>query len=58
MASAIVSFCSESRSEERISREFIQLRQVQVKQAVRSLAKQGKLKAVSEGNKVLYQAVR
>ena len=56
MATAILSFCSEGKTEEKILREFAHMGEVQVKQAVRSLAKQGKLKAVNEGAKVLYQA--
>jgi hypothetical protein len=56
MAAAILSFCSEPKTDEKILREFINIGQVQVKQAVRSLAKQGKLKTVNKGTKVLYQA--
>jgi hypothetical protein len=58
MAAVILSFCSEGKTEDRILREFAKLGQAQVKQAVRSLAKQGKLKMVNKGAKVLYQAVR
>ena len=58
MICEILSFCSEGRTEEKILREFIKLGEAQVKQAVRSLAKQGKLKIVSKGSKVLYQAAR
>ena len=56
MAAAILSFCSEGKTEAKILREFGKLGQVQVKQAVRSLAKQGKLKIVDMGAKTLYQA--
>ena len=41
MAAAIVSFCSAGKTEEKILREFAKQGQVQVKQTVRSLAKQG-----------------
>lgn len=58
MAAAILSFCRESRTEEKILREFAQFGEVQVKQAVRSLARQGKLKAVTKGAKVQYRAAR
>jgi Smr domain len=58
MAAAILSFCSEGKTEEKILREFGKLGEVQVKHAVRSLAKQGKLKMVNKGSKVLYQAAR
>ena len=58
MATAILSFCSEPKTEEKILREFIKMGKVQITQAVRSLAKQGKLKIVNSGEKILYQAVR
>ena len=58
MAAAILSFCSEGKTEEKILREFVKLGAAQVKQAVRSLAKQGKLVKVTSGEKVLYQAIR
>src|ERR1017187_4121856 len=58
MAAAILSFCSEPKTEEKILREFATLGSIQVTQAVRSLANQGKLKVVNKGAKVLYQAVR
>ena len=58
MAAAILSFCSEPKTEEKILREFIKMGKVQITQAVRSLAKQGKLKIVNSGEKILYQAVR
>src|ERR1022692_3456824 len=58
MAAAILSFCSEGKTEEKILREFGKLGEAQVKQAVRSLAKQGKLKIMNSGAKVLYQAVQ
>jgi hypothetical protein len=54
--SAILSFCSTGKTEEKILREFAKWGEVQVKQAVRSLAKQGKLKILNQGAKVLYQA--
>jgi hypothetical protein len=57
MVSAILNFCSEPKTEEKILREFGKLGEPQVKQAVRSLAKQGKLKTVNNGAKVLYQTV-
>jgi|ERR1017187_1639920 hypothetical protein len=58
MAAAILSFCSEPKTEEKILREFIKMGEVQAKQAVRLLAKQGKLKIVNKGAKVLFQAAR
>ncbi len=58
MATAILKFCSEGKTEEKILREFINMGEAQVKQAVRSLAKQGKLKTVNRGAKILYQAAR
>ena len=57
MAAAILTFCSEGKTEDKILREFINMGEVQVKQTVRSLAKQGKLKMVNSGTKVLYRAV-
>jgi hypothetical protein len=58
MAAVILVFCSDGKTEEKILREFAKLGEVQVKQAVRSLAKQGKLKTVNKGAKVLYQAAQ
>lgn len=58
MATAILNFCSEGKTEDKILRELINMGEVQVKQAVRALAKQGKLKLVNKGKKILYQAVR
>jgi hypothetical protein len=58
MAAAILSFCSDGKTEEKILREFGKVGNVQVKQVVRSLAKQGKLRIVNKGTKILYQAVR
>jgi hypothetical protein len=58
MAAAILSFCSEPRTEEKILREFATHGEVQVKQAVHSLTRQGKLKIVKKEAKVLYQAAR
>jgi hypothetical protein len=58
MATAILGFCSDGKTEEKILREFTKLGEVQVKQIVRSLAKQGKLKIMNSGAKVLYQAVQ
>jgi hypothetical protein len=57
MATAILTFCSEPKTEEKILREFHKSGEAQVKQTVRSLAKQGKLKTVNKGAKILYQAV-
>jgi hypothetical protein len=56
MAAAILNFCAEGKTEEKILREFAKLGGVQVKQAIRSLAKQGELKTVNKGAKILYQA--
>ena len=58
MTTAILSFCSDGKTEEKILREFGKQGEVQVKQTVRSLAKQGKLVRVNSGEKVLYQAIR
>ena len=58
MAAAILNFCSEGKTEDKILREFTKLGEAQVKQAVRSLAKRGKLKTGNKGTKVLYQAAR
>jgi hypothetical protein len=58
MAAAILTFCSEGKTEDKILREFINMGEAQVKQALRSLVKQRKLKTVNSGAKVLYQAVR
>jgi hypothetical protein len=57
MATAILTYCIEGKTEEKILREFNKSGEPQVKQAVRSLAKQGKLKTVNKGSKVLYQTV-
>ena len=51
-------YCIEGKTEEKILREFTNLGNVQVKQVVHSLAKQGKLKIVNKGPRVLYQAAR
>ena len=56
MNTAILSFCSEGKPEEKILREFVQMGDLKVRQAVRMLTKQGKLKIVNDGAKVLYQA--
>ena len=58
MAAAILEYCSDGKTEEKILREFAKLGEVQVKQVVRSLAKQGRLKTVNKGAKAVYQAVR
>jgi Smr domain len=58
MAAAILTFCTDGKTEKKILREFIKMGEVQVKQVVRSLANQGKLKIVNRGAKVLYQAAR
>ena len=58
MAAAILNFCSEGKTEEKILREFAKLGEVQVKRGIRSLAKQGKLKTVNKGAKTLYQTAR
>jgi hypothetical protein len=58
MAAAILAFCSEGKTEEKILREFAKQGEVHVKQAVHSLAKQGKLVTVNNGAKMLYQAAR
>jgi hypothetical protein len=58
MTGAILSFCSEGKTEEKVLREFFKLGELQVKQVVRSLTKQGKLKTVNKGAKILFQAVR
>ena len=56
MAAAILSFCSDGKTEEKILREFTKLGTVKVKQVVRSLAKQGKLKIVNKGARGLFQS--
>lgn len=58
IAATILSFCSEPKAEEKILREFGKMGEVQVKRAIRSLAKQGRLKTVNKGAKILYQAAR
>ena len=56
MATAILRYCSEGKTEEKILREFGKMGEVLVKRAIRSLAKQGKLKVMNKASKVLYQA--
>jgi Smr domain len=56
MAAAILDFCADGKTEEKILREFAKLGELQVKQAVHSLARQAKLKIVNSGTKILYQA--
>jgi hypothetical protein len=56
LATAILHFCAEGKTEERVLREFAKLGEIQVRQVFRSLAKQGKLRAAIKGAKVLYQA--
>jgi hypothetical protein len=58
MAAAILSFCSEGKTEEKILREFAHQGEVAVKQTIRTLAKQGKLKTANQGARVLYQMAR
>jgi hypothetical protein len=58
MSAAILSFCTDAKTEEKILREFAKLGDVQVKQAIRWMSKQGKLKIVNKGAKILYQAAR
>jgi hypothetical protein len=58
MTTAILTFCADSKTEEKILREFAKLGEVQVKQTVRSLASQGKLRIVNNRKKILYQAAR
>ena len=55
IAAAILSFCTSGRTEEKILREFAKLGEVQIKQVVRTLAKQGKLKTVNKGVRISYQ---
>lgn len=55
MAEMIRDFCRVGKSEEKILREFAKLGEVQVKQAVRSLAKLGKLRIVNKGARIVYQ---
>src|ERR1051326_5134491 len=44
MAAAILAFCSDGKTEEKILREFAELGDPQIKQVIRSLAKLGRLK--------------
>jgi len=55
MAETIFRFCAEGKTEEKMLRKFTKPG-VQVKQVVRSLVKQGKLRVVNKGAKILYQA--
>jgi hypothetical protein len=52
----ILSFCSTPRSEEKIVAEFPNLAGMQVKEALQSLVKQGKLQVLRTGLKRRYQA--
>jgi hypothetical protein len=56
LAQEILEFCSTPRVEEKILREFAVAGGVQVKEILRSLAKQGRLKTVTKGAKAQYQA--
>ncbi len=56
LADTILQFCSEPKSEEKILREFASLGELAVKQLIRSLAKQGKLKALAKGTKIVYRS--
>ena len=58
LAGEIHKFCSDGKIEEKILREFAKSGEYQVKQIVRSLAKQGKLKTVNSDGKLLYQTAR
>lgn len=58
MATAILSFCSGGKTEEKILREFPTLGVAQLRQTVRSLLKRGKLKEVIKGAKISYRAVQ
>lgn len=56
LASEILGFCSEPKAEEKILSKFASHGGVQVKEALRSLTKQERLKAVSKGVRTAYQA--
>ena len=57
LALAVLAFCSASRVEEKILREFTGADGVQVKAIIRSLVKQGRLKSINQGSTTQYQAV-
>lgn len=57
LALEILEYCSLSRVEEKILREFASEGGVQVKAILRSLVKHGGLKTVPKGAKIQYQAV-
>ena len=56
LALEILRFCSEPKIEEKIITKLAMHGGLQVKEAIRSLAKQGRLKVVNKGIKTLYQA--
>jgi hypothetical protein len=56
LAGEILEFCATPRVEEKILREYAAEGGVQVKEALRSLAKAGRLKSTSKGAKLQYQA--
>lgn len=57
LALAVLDFCSASRVEDKILREFVGDGGVQVKEVIRSLVKQGRLKSINQGSRTQYQAV-
>jgi hypothetical protein len=58
MAAAILGFCSEAKAEEKILRKFAKWGEVQAKQTVRSLVKQGKLKVINKGARAFCESAR
>ncbi|MCG3148589.1 MAG: hypothetical protein PCFJNLEI_02034 [Verrucomicrobiae bacterium] len=56
LALDILGYCSIPRTEEKILGEFIQPDGVKIRELVRALVNQGKLKEVRKGIKVAYQA--
>lgn len=58
LALEILDFCATPRVEEKILREFVGEGGVQVKEILRSLVKQGRLKMVVKGAKAQYQAAQ
>ena len=54
LALALLDYCQTGRTEEKILREFVAANGVQVKDLLRSLVKQGRLREVRNGNKRQY----
>lgn len=56
LTAAILDLCVAGQTEKSILREFAKMGAVEVKQTIRSLTKQGRLKTVRRGAKTLYQS--